>query len=55
MIRVFKPGLVGARSKARVPSFDRVTGSLESILIFFLNQNDVVLVKKKINGLQPGF
>jgi len=37
-----------ARSKAQVPGFDRVS-------FFFLNQNDVVLVKKKKStGLQPG-
>jgi hypothetical protein len=43
-----------ARSKARVPGFDRV-----GRVSFFLNQNDVVLVKKtkknqKSTGLQPG-
>ena len=42
-----------ARFKVRVIGFDRVTGSSGSI--FFLNQNDIVLVKKtKINGLQLG-
>jgi hypothetical protein len=41
---VFRPGLV------KDPDFDRVAR-----VNFFLNQNDVVLVKKKINRLQPGF
>jgi len=35
-------------SKGRVPGFDQVN-------FFFLNQNDVVLVKKKVNKLQPSF
>ena len=34
------------RPKAQFPSFDRVTRSPGSILIFLKNQNDVVLVKK---------
>jgi hypothetical protein len=38
------------KAKARVPG---LTGSLRSILIFFINQNDAVL--KKINGLQSCF
>jgi hypothetical protein len=41
-------------SKARVSSFDRVTKSPGSIFKK-KNQNNVVLVKNKINGLQPGF
>jgi len=45
---VFRPGPV------QYSGFDRITGS--SWLIFFLNQYDVVLVKKtKVNWLQPGF
>jgi hypothetical protein len=32
-----------------------LTGSSGSIPIFLKNQNDIVLVKKKINGLQPDF
>ena len=36
-----------ARSKTRVPDFDRVTRLPGSILFFFLNQNDVVLIFKK--------
>jgi hypothetical protein len=35
------------------PGFDQVIGSLG--LIFFLNQNDIVLIKKKLNRLQPSF
>jgi hypothetical protein len=37
------------------PGFWVLTGSAGSILIFKKIQNDVVLVKKKVNGLQPGF
>ena len=50
---VFKPDPI----QARVPGFDRVTGSARSIPIFKKIQNGVVLVKKKtkVNGLQPGF
>jgi hypothetical protein len=40
---VFKPDPI----QARVPGFDRVTGSARSIPIFKKIQNGVVLVKKK--------
>jgi hypothetical protein len=39
-------------AQSKVSGFDRVTGSPESILIIFLNQNDIVLVKKKKNKSQ---
>jgi len=42
-----RPGLrPGSRVLTELSGFDRVTGSLRSILFF--NQNDVVLVKKKL-------
>jgi hypothetical protein len=40
------------RLKARVPSFDQVARVNSD---FLKNQNDIVLVKKKVNGLQPSF
>ena len=43
------------RFKVRVSDFDRVTGLPRSISIFLKNQNDVVLVKKKVNGFLTGF
>ena len=56
-VNVFRPAWWLARFKARVLSFDQVTRSSRSII--FLNQNDVVLVKKKkkeqVNVLQLGF
>jgi len=37
------------------PGFQVLTGSAGSISILKKIQNDVVLVKTKVNGLQPGF
>jgi hypothetical protein len=44
-----------ARSKARVPGFDWVTGSPESILFFLKSKPRCFSKKTKVNGLQPGF
>ena len=51
---VFRPAWWSARSKTWFFSFDRVIRLVGSIF-FYINQNDVVLVKKKVNGLQPSF
>jgi hypothetical protein len=50
---VFKPDPI----QARVPGFDRVTGSARSISIFKKNSKRRRFSKKKtkVNGLQPGF
>ena len=43
---VFSPASWPARSKTRVSSFNRVI-RLVGLIFFYINQNDVVLVKKK--------
>jgi len=47
LVYIYTQFLNPARSKARVPGFDRVTKSAGSIPILKKIQNDVVLVKKK--------
>jgi len=51
---VFSPASWPARSKTRVPGFDRVIRLVGSIF-FYINQNDVVLVKKKLMGCNRVF
>ena len=55
IIRVFKPGSVvnpvQGPSSGLWPGYQVVRVNSD----FFKNKNDIILVKKKVNGLQPGF